>query len=122
MKKNGKKRSYIYLDKDTEFTGSIETSSAYLEGRVHGTILAHEDLKLVRGSKAEGYIFTSKLYVEEGASLNSKVFINDSIHALREFAKKQNQQKSNSDTADEGRSTQMVGMEQLIEEAEEEAV
>lgn len=122
MKKNGSKESYIYLDKDTEFSGSIETSNAYLEGRVSGTILARKELKLVSGSKAEGHIFTSKLYVEEGASLNSKVFIEDSVRALREIAEKLHQQESNSDTAVEGRPTQMVGMERLMEEAEEEAV
>ncbi len=122
MKKNGKKESYIYLDKDTEFTGSIETSSAYLEGRVRGTILAHKDLKLVRGSEAEGHIFTSKLYVEEGATLNSKVFINDSVDTLKGFAKKQDQPESDSDTSDKDPLTQMVGTQELVEKAGEEAV
>lgn len=61
-------KGFIYLDKDTDFTGTIETSTFILEGSVTGEVHAKEEVLLKNGSSLRGDIETKKVLLEEGYS------------------------------------------------------
>lgn len=70
-------QSYIYLDKDTDFSGEIEASRIILEGKINGTVRAKQGIHLKRGSLIEGEIYTENFFAEKGSVYHGKLHLEE---------------------------------------------
>ena len=68
-------KSYIFLDKHTDFNGRIEASHIVLEGKVKGTVRAEQDVYLKNGSLLEGEVFTKNFTAEEGSVYHGELHL-----------------------------------------------
>lgn len=66
-------KSFIFLDKETDFTGEIEASNIILYGRIRGTVRAERSIRLKSGSYMEGEIFTQDFFPEKGSIYNGEL-------------------------------------------------
>lgn len=66
---------FTFLDKDTEFHGSIKTNSLVLAGSLEGDVQASEGIHLKRGSRFIGDIKAKKISFDEGSVYNGKLNI-----------------------------------------------
>jgi cytoskeletal protein CcmA (bactofilin family) len=70
MKENN---AFIFLDKETDFTGKIKASNIIVHGKVSGTIHAEQSIRLKSGSYMEGEIFTKEFFPERGSVYDGKL-------------------------------------------------
>lgn len=66
---------FTYLDKDTNFHGSIKTSKLVLEGSLEGDVEASEGIHLKKGSKFKGDITAKNISFDEGSEYNGNLHI-----------------------------------------------
>lgn len=66
---------FTYLDKDTDFHGSIKTSKLVLEGSLEGEVEASEAIHLKKGSKFKGDITAKNISFDEGSVYNGNLHI-----------------------------------------------
>jgi len=67
--------SYTYLDKDTDFTGTIKTSKLVLEGSMKGEVYASDAIHLKKGSVLRGDITAKNISFDEGSIYNGKLLV-----------------------------------------------
>lgn len=75
MKPLENSESITYLDKDTNFTGTIKTSKLVLEGSMKGEVHASEVIHLKKGSVLRGDITAKNISFDEGSIYNGKLHI-----------------------------------------------
>ena len=67
--------SITYLDKDTDFTGTIKTSKLVLEGSMKGEVYASDAIHLKKGSVLRGDIRAKNISFDEGSIYNGKLLV-----------------------------------------------
>lgn len=67
--------SLTYLDKDTDFHGTIRTSKLILEGSLEGEVEASEGIHLKKGSFFKGDIKAKNISFDEGSVYNGNLHI-----------------------------------------------
>lgn len=70
--------SLTYLDKDTDFHGTIKTSKLILEGSLEGEVEATEGIYLKKGSIFKGDITAKNISFDEGSVYNGNLHIGTS--------------------------------------------
>jgi len=70
------KDSYIYLDKDTDFTGEIASARVVLEGRMNGVVHAEKVIHLKEGARFKGEIYAGHLIADDGATCHGELRVN----------------------------------------------
>ncbi|WP_165142002.1 polymer-forming cytoskeletal protein [Halalkalibaculum roseum] len=70
--------SYTYLDKDTNFRGTIKTSKLVLEGSMQGDVHASDAIHLKKGSVLRGDIKAKNISFDEGSVYNGKLLVGPS--------------------------------------------
>lgn len=73
-----KKESYIYFDKDTDFSGEVESSRVILEGKIYGVIHADKEVHLKSGAFIEGDVYTGHFKADIGSSYFGELQVNRS--------------------------------------------
>lgn len=66
---------FTYLDKDTNFHGTIKTSKLVLEGSLEGDVHASEGIHLKKGSVLIGDITAKNISFDEGSVYNGNLHI-----------------------------------------------
>lgn len=89
MKKNSGD-AYIYFDKNTDFSGEIESSRIILEGRIDGVVHAEKAIHLKKGSFIKGEIHTGHLIADEGSTCLGELQVNYSNGKNGQTAEKEN--------------------------------
>ena len=75
MKSLKNSESFTYLDKDTNFTGTIKTSKLVLEGSMNGEVHASDAIHLMKGSILRGDIRAKNISFDEGSIYNGKMHV-----------------------------------------------
>ncbi|MDX1617446.1 MAG: polymer-forming cytoskeletal protein [Balneolaceae bacterium] len=87
------KDSYIYFDKDTSFTGEVESSRIVLEGRIQGVVYAEKQLHLKEGSFIEGEIYAGHLIADEGSSCFGELQVNNGVKEVTKWKSDKREKK-----------------------------
>lgn len=67
--------SFTYLDKDTNFKGTIKTSKLVLEGSMEGEVHASDIIHLKKGSILHGDITANNISFDDGSVYNGKLHV-----------------------------------------------
>lgn len=65
--------SFIFLDKNTSFNGTITAEEVVVEGSVRGDINASSRILIKKGARVKGTLQTQKLLFEEGGQHNGLI-------------------------------------------------
>lgn len=65
--------SFIFLDKNTSFNGTITAEEVVVEGSVRGDINASNRILIKKGARVKGTLQTQKLLFEEGGQHNGLI-------------------------------------------------